>query len=98
MAEPLFPAGPIPQGDLLDETKGMIFRFASSPGTVPERSYLANNPAQQRMSFQLRFEMAKHNFPGKVNILFIEKLSKIKFFCRKLVSQQLDNLKSDIAS
>ena len=70
LGEPLIPAGPIPQGDLLEETKGMVFRFCSSPGTVPERSYLFNNQAQQRMSFQLRFEMAKHNFPGKVNSLF----------------------------
>lgn len=69
----MIPAGPVPQMDLLEETKGLVFRFASSPGTVPERSYLANNPAQKRMSYQLRFEMAKHNFPAKVNRLFIEK-------------------------
>ena len=70
LGEPLIPAGPVPQMDLLEETKGLVLRFASSPGTVPERSYLANNPAQKRMSYQLRFEMAKHNFPAKVNNLF----------------------------
>lgn len=54
--------------DLIEEIKGMVFRFASSPGTVPERSYFANNNVQKRMSLQTRFEMAKHNFPAKVNI------------------------------
>ena len=75
LAEPMIPAGLVPPQDIHDEIKGMVFRFSSSPGTVPERSYLANNSAQRRMSLNVRFEMAKHNFPSKVN--FLVKMTKI---------------------
>ena len=68
----------VPPQDIHEEIKGMAFRFASSPGTVPEGSLFANNNAQKRMSLQVRFEMAKHNFPSKVNDLV--KMTKRDFF------------------
>ena len=70
----MIPAGLVAPQDIHDDIKGMVFRFASSPGTVPELSYFANNSAQKRMSLQVRFEMAKHNFPAKVIINLIKLL------------------------
>ena len=66
LGEPSTPAGELSPFDLIDEIKVMVFRFASAPGTVPERNYMANNSAQKRMSQQVRFLLAKHNFPAKV--------------------------------
>ena len=69
LAEPAISAVKSSDQDLINEIKAMVFRFSSSPGTVPERNYFANNSKQKRMSSQLRLELAKNNFPVKVSVI-----------------------------
>ena len=66
LGEPTVPVGDIPPEDLVSEIKGMVFRYASAPGTVSERNYMANNSSQKQMSQDARFKFAKFNFPAKV--------------------------------
>ena len=70
--QPTVPIGVLRPQDLINEIKIMAFRFASAPGTVPERNYMANNSAQKRMSQELRFALAKNNFPAKVGTIIFK--------------------------
>ena len=65
---PLIPVDDIPERELLDEVLGILFKYMSTPGVVPERAYLANSSDQKQMSDETRYKFGKLNFPVKVKI------------------------------
>ena len=60
----------VPHLQLVDAIQVMCFRYSSGPANVTERSYFANNSTQKEMSQEIRFLMAKNNFPARVSLKF----------------------------
>ena len=71
MGEPAVPMKKVPAKKLVGAIKAMCFRYASAPGNVVDRFYFANNSIQKQMSQEIRFEVAKNNFPVKVSQNFV---------------------------
>ena len=63
---PLIPVEDVPEKDLLDNVYGILFKYMSTPGVVPERAYLSNSSDQKQMSDETRYKFGKLNFPVKV--------------------------------